>query len=248
MLATVTYIHHSSFVLELAEKTFLFDYPADHHLPGAAAEVLQGKIQGSDLFVFVSHSHDDHFNKSLARIAAPAASVRLVCSDDVFDLYPESVPKDALIVEPDESYPLAADLSVDTLLANDLGVAFIIQVAGIRVYFGGDLAEWVWPDMSDDEVRFTEKFFQKAIDRVNARPVHIAFQNVDKRLDNLAGGMKFLSQVQPQVFVPMHAFGDAAWYADLDYPCDTAQTRVFMYRNPGDSQVFELDTVQEDRT
>jgi hypothetical protein len=70
--------------------------------------------------------------------------------------------------------------------------------------------------------------------------VHIAFHNVDKRLENLGGGMKFLDQVRPAVFVPMHGFGDTAWYADLPYPCDRRRTQVFIYRNPGDGQAFAL--------
>ena len=240
MEARITYIHHSSFLLELSEKTVLFDYPEDAHLPDGAAAVLRRGIAGKDLFVFVSHGHDDHFNKDLVRIAAPAASARFVVSDDVPELFPEAVPEDALIVEPDETYRLA-DMTVETLMANDLGVAFIIDIGGVVVYFGADLAAWIWPAMEDSAVRFTEAFFQEAIDRVAARGVHIGFHNVDKRLANLGGGMAFLHRVQPAVFVPMHGFVDTAWYATLDYPCDSRRTRIFTYRNPGDAGVFALD-------
>ena len=237
--AGITYVHHSSFILELGKKTFLFDYPGEEHLPPGAAGVVQRHIAGSDLFVFVSHSHDDHFNRDLIRIVEPAGSARFVVSDDVPDMFPEAVPEDALIVEPDETYRLE-DMTIETLMANDLGVAFLIEVGGVVVYFGADLAEWIWPDMEEAAVRFTENFFQEAIDRVNARGVHIAFHNVDKRLENLGGGMKFLDRVRPAVFVPMHGFGDTAWYADLTYPCHRGQTQIFTYRNPGDAQAFAL--------
>jgi len=240
MRADIVYVHHSCFILKLAEKTFLFDYPGDAHLPPAAADVIQRHIAGSDLFVFISHSHDDHFNPNLIQIVKPAACARFVVSDDVPDMYPEAVPEDALVVEPDETYR-RGDIAVETLMANDLGVAFLIEIEGIVVYFGADLAEWIWPDMEEAAVRFTETFFQEAIDRVRARNVHIAFHNVDKRLDNLGGGLKFLERVRPRVFVPMHGFGDTAWYGDLVYPCDRRRTQIFIYRNPGDLQVFSLE-------
>lgn len=238
--ASITYIHHSSFILELGGKTFLFDYPGDEHLPPGTEALVRGRIAGSDLFVFISHSHDDHFNPDLIRIVEPAASARFVVSDDVPDMFPDAVPEDALVVEPDETYQVEG-MTVETLMANDLGVAFLIGVGGIVVYFGADLAEWIWPEMEEAAVRFTETFFQEAVDRVKARHVHIAFHNMDKRLDNLGGGMRFLQKVRPAVFVPMHAFGDTAWYGGLDYPIDPSRTRIFDYRSPGDSIRFELD-------
>jgi L-ascorbate metabolism protein UlaG (beta-lactamase superfamily) len=240
MQATVTYVHHSSFVLEIGNRLFLFDYPEAVHLPAGAADVVGKKIAGKEIFVFVSHGHEDHFHKNLARVVAPAQKARFVVSDDVPDMFPESVPGDALIVEPDESYNFSG-LSIETLMANDLGVAFLIETDGIGVYFGGDLAEWIWPEMEETAVRFTETYFQEAIDRVRGRNIHIAFHNVDRRLANLGGGMKFLRQVRPPVFVPMHGFGDTAWYRELDYPCDPDRTRVFRYRRPGDEMRLALD-------
>lgn len=240
MQAEITYVHHSCFVLEINKRFFLFDYPEDTHLPAGAADVVRQKVSRKDLFVFVSHGHDDHFHKELTSVVAPAATARFVVSDDVPDMFPESVPADALVVEPDEEYRFEG-MTIETLMANDLGVAFIIETDGVVVYFGADLAEWIWPEMAPAAVRFTEKYFQEAVDRVKARGVDIAFHNVDRRLENLGGGLKFAARVQPPVFVPMHGFGETAWYADLDYGCDPAATRVFLYRRPGDALDVRLD-------
>jgi len=238
MKAAITYVHHSCFVLELGEKTFLFDYPEDAHLPEGAADAAARAVSGKDLTVFISHGHDDHFGKNLADVVSPAAQARFVVSDDVPDMFPDAVPEDALVVEPDETYRFAG-MGIETLMANDLGVAFVIETGGVGVYFGGDLAEWIWPDMEAAAVRFTENYFQAAIDKVKASGVHIVFQNVDRRMENLGGGLKLLRQVCPPVFVPMHSFGDTAGYAGLDFDCDPRRTRIFLYRKPGDTMAFE---------
>jgi L-ascorbate metabolism protein UlaG (beta-lactamase superfamily) len=155
-------------------------------------------------------------------------------------MFPDAMPAGALIVEPDEEYPFRG-MTIRTLMANDLGVAFIIETDGILVYFGGDLAEWVWPGMTPAAVRFTEDYFQQVLDKLKERPIHIAFSNVDKRLDNLGGGIKLLRQVRPAVFVPMHTFGDTDWTAELEADFAGAAIRIFRYRNSGDEMVAEFD-------
>jgi L-ascorbate metabolism protein UlaG (beta-lactamase superfamily) len=240
MQAGITYIHHSAFILTLERKTFLFDYPEEQHLPPGAAEAVRSRIAGTDLYVFVSHGHADHFNSDLGRVVAPASQACFIISDDVAEMFPEAVPAGALIVEPDGQYRLRG-MSIETLMSNDLGVGFIIVTDGISVYYGGDLAEWIWPEMAPAAVRFTETYFQEVLDKIKQRRIHIAFSNLDKRLPNLAGGLKLLQQVKPAVFVPMHAFGDTAWYAELEYGCDPAVTRIFGYRKTGDAMIFELE-------
>lgn len=241
MRVTVTYVHHNCFILALASKTLLFDYPEDAHLPAGAAELVRGKIAAGELYVFISHGHEDHFNKALQAMAASAARSRFIVSDDVPDMFPEAVPADALIVEPDETYSLPG-MTIETLMANDLGVAFIIEFDGLSVYFGGDLAEWIWPEMTPAAVRFTENYFQETLDTLKQRRIHLAFSNVDPRLENLGGGIKLLNQVRPAVFVPMHAFGNTAGYQDLQFNEDRRMSRVFRYRRTGDTAVFEIQT------
>ena len=58
----VTYIGHSGFLVETSGCSLLFDY-------------YQGQIprlrQDTPLFVFVSHSHSDHFNPEIFSIKGP---------------------------------------------------------------------------------------------------------------------------------------------------------------------------------
>ena len=60
----ITYIHHSSFCVELENSILLFDY-----FKGELPEFNKDK----KLYVFASHFHQDHFDKCIFEIAKQQA-------------------------------------------------------------------------------------------------------------------------------------------------------------------------------
>ncbi|CCH48336.1 MBL fold metallo-hydrolase [Pseudodesulfovibrio piezophilus] len=241
MQITVTYIHHNCFVLETPSRTFLFDYPGDMHLPEGAEAVVQNRVAGRNLAVFISHSHDDHLNEDLKTMASTASSVHYIISDDVLEMRPEVIPADCetLIVEPDESYT-SAGLSIETLMSNDLGVAFLVQDGDFRFYYGGDLAKWIWKSASAREESFTAHFFKQAMIRVHEFKPHVVFSNVDKRLENLAGGAEAYRETGARVFIPMHTFGETEWLGAFRDSVGDKATELFVYADLGDSMGYEI--------
>lgn len=240
MKINLTYIHHSSFVLQTGRRAFLFDYPGDAHLPDDAGDILRRAVAGTDLAVFVSHGHDDHFNDDLEAATSAAESVVYVLSDDIEEMRPAAIPAgEVLIVEPDETYTFHG-MTIETLLSNDLGVAFLVTDGDFRFYFGGDLAKWIWKSASASEATFTSKFFREAMERVHAFEPHVAFSNVDKRLENFAGGAEAYRETGARVFVPMHTFGDTAWLGDFRDSLGQDGAELFLYTAPGDSADFSF--------
>jgi L-ascorbate metabolism protein UlaG (beta-lactamase superfamily) len=233
MRGQVVHIFHNCFVLHAGERTLLFDCPAPQHLPRRAAQALAPELAGRRVTAFVSHSHTDHCHPDLAQVCAGAAVARFVFSDDVAELYPQSVPPGALVLEPDQEAELEG-VHIETLASNDLGLAFVLELEGLRVYHGGDLAAWVWDTASPAEKAFTAGFFSAALERIARKPVDIGFTNVDRRLANLAGGPEFARVVRPRLLVPMHAFGRTAWLADAAPALAAGGSSVFLYRRPGD--------------
>lgn len=241
MLITITYIYHNCFILETPARTFLFDYPSDAHLPHGAEAMVQKAVAGSDLAVFVSHSHDDHLNDDLVTMASTAKSVHYVFSDDVEDMRPDAIPVDCntLIVEPDETYEYAG-MTIETLMSNDLGVAFLVSDGDFRFYYGGDLAKWVWKSASARQESFTADFFKQAMERVRDFKPHVVFSNVDRRLENLAGGVEAYRETGADVFVPMHTFGDPIWLEDFRESVGEVATDLFVYGEPGENTRFSI--------
>lgn len=242
MQLAITHIHHNCFVLHAGDRTYLFDYPDDPHLPEGAGGMVRDAVADTDLVVFISHGHDDHLNDDLTSVTATAASVRYVFSDDVEDLRPEAIPTGAevLVVEPDERYEWGG-MVIETLMSNDLGVAFLVRDGAFRFYYGGDLAKWIWKSASPQEADFTTNFFREAMERVRVFKPHVAFSNVDKRLENLAGGPEAYRETGAQVFVPMHTFGDTGWLPSFRDLVGEGGPELFIYAEPGESKTFAVD-------
>ena len=235
----ITYIHHDCFVVRHAGRVLLFDYPRPSHLPPQAAQTAAPLLHGADLVVFFSHGHPDHFDTNILAVTEGAATRRFVVSDDVADMFPDSLPPDAVIMEPDQTRQVEG-FSVSTLESNDLGVAYLIETPEKRLYFGGDLAQWDWPTLPDRARAETSRFFTAALARIAAFAPDAAFTNCDFRLDSLGGVVAFTQAVRPGLLVPMHLFGDASRLWTLPAriaeagPAHAPDIPVFCYAVPGD--------------
>ena len=70
----ITYIHHSSFAVELPHAVFLFDY-FEGTLPDFPKE--------KPLYVFASHKHQDHFDLKIFSLAEQYPKIRYILSRDI---------------------------------------------------------------------------------------------------------------------------------------------------------------------
>jgi L-ascorbate metabolism protein UlaG (beta-lactamase superfamily) len=233
MAARITYIHHDCFILEAGNRTLLFDYPAPGYLPQPAAAVAAAALAGSHLTVFASHSHDDHFDPAILAATAGAASRQFIVSDDVADLYGHTLPPDRITMEPEDRVDLD-DMAVTALESNDLGLAYLIEMDGLTVYFGGDMALWDWPGNTPAANRAVGMSWRRLLGRLEGKRVDLAFSNTDPRLpDSLCGAPDFLDRVRPRVFVPMH-LGGHVHHLDTFAPRLTRPgTTLFHYAKPG---------------
>ena len=112
----VTYIHHSGFLVETNRYYFIFDYETGQ-LPSLNTD--------KPIFVFSSHSHQDHYNPEIFSILQKQGMkhVRAILSDDIE--LPTNV--DILQVSSNEFYELDNHLNLTTFKSTDLGVAFLIE-------------------------------------------------------------------------------------------------------------------------
>ncbi len=228
----ITYISHSCFTLENDHGVvLLFDYPSGRMLEPGAKEIVKEVVKDSRLYVFISHSHGDHFNPDVKKLAENAKSVEYIVSDDV------SL-RDVDVIGPGEELSLK-HMDVETFASNDAGLAFIIRLGDMRIYYGGDLARWDWDDFDEDTRWYMVEVFEKMIDHLSKSQVDVAFSNVDQRLGSWAGPLEFLEVVEPEYFIPMHTFGNVEWIDDLVKRTDYPAERIFRYKKPGDLIVIE---------
>jgi len=242
MSATITYVHHNCFCLELAGQVLLFDFPAAAHRPEAASGLVASRLAGADVTVFFSHSHDDHCGADIIELARGAADLRYVLSYDVPELIDALDLPGAVVLDPDEGEQTAGELRVSCLESTDLGVGFLIRHSGTgsRIYFGGDLAEWTWESLDERARVAEESYFQECLAEIRDFRPQVAFTNADPRFPSRGGARRFAETVAPPVLVPMHLFGDTSLMSELERDLAQPGVTLFGYREMGDELVVEL--------
>lgn len=183
-------------------------------------------VRGSNLYVFVSHSHGDHYGRGVFDISKEAKSTTFIVSEDV-------PLKNAHRLAGGHRLHLDS-LDIETFASNDAGVAYLIRTGSSLIYYGGDLAKWDWDDFDEATRRYMVDVFEKMIRHLSKLDVDIAFSNTDQRLESWGGPLEFLEVVKPSYFVPMHTFGHHEWIDDLVEKTDHPEERIFRYVRPGD--------------
>ena len=195
---TVTYIHHSGFLVETRKFYYLFDYESGD-LPALNPE--------KPIFVLSSHSHGDHYNPA---VFSKVPGARAILSDDI--AAPQGI--DTLLVSPNREYSLGPGQKLTTFRSTDLGVAFLIEEEEGLIYHAGDLNDWVWEGEPDTWNRDMTAAYRREIDllaqTLNHRPIDIAFVVLDPRQEaDYARGMVYFSQhIRAKTVYPMHFWDD----------------------------------------
>ena len=198
----ITYIHHSSFLVETDSCYYLFDYEKGH-LPQMDVE--------KPIFVLSSHGHHDHYNPEIFSMldATGMQNIYAILSEDIE--VPANV--NVLQVSPGEEYDLYLGQKLTTYKSTDLGVAFLIEDQGKMIYHAGDLNDWVW---EEESISYNEQMtidYREQIDllseKVNHREIDVAFVVLDPRQekDYDRGLCYFLEHIPVKEVYPMHYWG-----------------------------------------
>lgn len=205
----ITYIHHSCFSIETEHSVLLFDYYKGN-IPNFPKE--------KPIFVFSSHSHQDHFNPVIFSLMKQYPIVTYVFSKDIrlkesfftdTDEY-EAAKKRVITVDKNETYSLSQDLTATTFRSTDAGVAFLLTENGRTIYHAGDLNWWVWKDDTKSEYTNMTKNFQAEIDKLKDRKIDVAFLPLDPRQEELysLGFDYFMKNTITSHSFPMHFWQD----------------------------------------
>ena len=214
----VTYIHHSSYLVELDRTLLLFDY----FPPDALADrmVFGGKIppfpQDKKLYIFSSHRHRDHWTPQvLDWQGVRHPDINYILSDDIpiaraLRANPgkgqdREFKRRIHRVSPVSVYKIN-DLVIRTLRSTDEGVAFYIEVEGLSIYHAGDLHWWNWGERGELYCESIGRAYKHEINRLAGKHIDLAFVVLDPRMkEGFAFGMDyFLEQIDCDLVFPCH--------------------------------------------
>ena len=198
----VTYIHHSSFLIETEACYYLIDY-------------FQGSIPALNprkpVLVLASHKHHDHYQRGVFSTLKDMGMqyIYAVLSRDIpSGARPEDVP--CMPVSAGKHYELPQGQTLLTFRSTDLGVAFLIRDGKALFYHAGDLNDWVWAEESAEDNRQMTIKYREQIDllaqELDGRTLDAAFVVLDPRQeqDYDRGMLYFLRNISCDCVYPMH--------------------------------------------
>lgn len=214
----VTYIGHSGFLVETGIANLLFDY-SKGEIPSVNAEL--------PFIVFVSHVHADHYNPGIFALARQYKNIQYFISNDVriteevskeYKLTKSFLNHKVTMVAPglrriislSEEGGESNYIIMETIKSTDQGLAFLLNVAGKRIYHAGDLNCWVWEDDTKQQFNNMSALFKRAIEKLNGREIYLAFAPLDPRQGKYyKRSMDYLLNAAPVTYaVPMHLWGE----------------------------------------
>lgn len=222
------YIYHSGFALLGEGFTVIMDYYRDTE-DGHAQAALYGLMNGvrdenaqaipkgvvheelldrpGRMYVLASHFHPDHFNREVLEWRERRPDVVYLFSKDILR-HRRAEKGDAVWLKKGEMYE-DGTLKVRAFGSTDVGVSFLLEVEGKKIFHAGDLNNWHWMDESTEaEWKGAEKNFLHELDDLLAytREVDVAMFPVDPRLgkEYMRGAGQFVEKIKTHIFVPMH--------------------------------------------
>ena len=203
---TVTYYHHSGFSIAWEKVLLVFDYwlgeqgdvPEDKRI---TPEFLAGF---EEIYVFVSHEHADHLDPVVFEWRNDIPGIVYIVSFDM------PVGTRGKRMAPGDVMTLSENVTVKAFSSTDLGVSFLVDVAGVKFFHAGDLNFWHWREESTArEIEEADAAFRAAVEPIAKETVDVAFFPADPRLGLLfdAGANYFLLAVKPRLLIPMHFWG-----------------------------------------
>ena len=215
----IIFIHHSCFLVELDDKVLIFDYFDGDKVEGMH---FTGKLPSYEpdtkIYMFASHSHKDHYDMDILRLADKYPNIHYIFSKDI-RISPHFLSKHGIdpavrdrvtFVSPDNTYHVD-DLDIMTLRSTDAGVAFYVASNGVSLFHAGDLNDWYWDGGSKADNQRLTSAYRAAIRKIKGMHFDAAFVPLDPRQgDHYADGiLYFLKNVDCNVIFPMHYWNDA---------------------------------------
>ena len=201
----VWHLNHSGVAVETENHLLFFDIFGEALTPAENEGLEKGVInpaqmQDKDILFFVSHEHHDHFDPKIFGLDKMGKRVRYVLPEEFDEIF-----EDGIFVHANMQVQLE-DCRITTLDSTDIGVAYLVEIDGMRIYHAGDLNWWHWEGEPASWNRNMETGFRREIDSIAGERFDAAFVPLDPRLEAAYGlGMDYFLQKTSATHVfPMH--------------------------------------------
>lgn len=204
----LVYIYHSGFALEADGFSILIDYFKDSD-PDPGKGYVRSELlkRAGTLYILASHFHPDHFHPEVLKWKEQKPDIKYIFSKDILKRR-RAKADDAIYLKKGDAYQDEL-LTIKAFGSTDVGISFLIETEGRRIFHAGDLNNWHWKDESTpQEVAEAEGNYLKELDIIakETSVMDLVMFPVDPRLgtDFMRGAQQFIDRIKTSVFVPMH--------------------------------------------
>lgn len=238
----ITHYYHSGFSIENEHTMLIFDYWRGEHeeLPPERQITTEKLKQFDHVFVFISHEHVDHLDP-IVFTWNHTGNISYIVSSDM------PVGTRGKRMAPGDTLKLSEDITVTAFDSTDLGISFLVDFCGIRLFHAGDLNYWHWREESTmAEIEEADSEFRKAVQPLTREKIDIAFFPVDPRQGVMfeAGANYFILSVKPRILIPMHYFHRTDTALEYARTASCRTTEVITMPGYGDMLYVQQDEEQ----
>lgn len=200
--ADIWYLGHSGWAIKTRNHFLVFDYGDAGRRSDepclSSGDINPAELAGQQVTVFTSHDHGDHYVPGMFDWRAKVPNINYVCG-----FRPQNLPNNPAYeyIGPHETKTIDG-MKVTTLLSDDAGVGFLVDVDGVSVFHPGDHAN-MWDDMSGP--------YQGEIDALVQKGAHpdIVFAPLvgcggGTQMAAALGARYVIENMKPKVLFPMH--------------------------------------------
>lgn len=230
--ACVTYYFHSGFSVQVDDTLLVFDYWEGEHgeVPAEFRLTKDSFSTYNQVYVFVSHPHPDHLDSVIFTWLEDSNITYIVSSDMPIGVRGKRIAKG-------DSLRLSPDVRVTAYGSTDMGVSFLVDVKGLKVFHAGDLNLWHWREESSlREIEAAEKAYEEAVAPILGQQMDICMFPVDPRMGALfdAGANHFILALKPRLMIPMHWQGRSEVAVDFARRARNKATEVIALTKAGE--------------
>ncbi|MDO4771845.1 MBL fold metallo-hydrolase [Porphyromonas sp.] len=238
----LTFIGHSSYLIDTGDRYILFDYYRDSVDAPSLGEILPRP--GDPLYIFCTHSHGDHFSRKVFDLPVGDRPIRYIFHSEVADAVPKKQSAQVLFVDTEESFSVDKHICGRAYGSTDLGGSFYVEIKvpndrpSFTLFHAGDLNNWHWNEEANDYyINLYETAYREELERFGRHPIapELLMFPTDYRLgkDYLKGLKQFLEIAPCRYLAPMHLNGKPKHAPELSALCDKYNIRLLFPEREG---------------